>query len=52
MQEVIKKSVIKTTDLDHIIKVKKYANKLKIKKIWKQVRNQKKFGNKLKMDQL
>ena len=32
--------------------MKKYANELKIKKVWKQVRNQKKYGNKLKMDQL
>ena len=30
--------------------MKKYANKLKIKKVWKQVRNQKKYGNKLKME--
>ena len=32
--------------------MKKYANELKIKKVWKQVINQKKYGNKLKMDQL
>ena len=30
--------------------MKKYANELKIKKVWKQVRNQKKYGNKLKME--
>ena len=30
--------------------MKKYANKLEIKKVWKQVRNQKKYGNKLKME--
>ena len=30
--------------------MKKCANKLKIKKVWKQVRNQKKYGNKLKME--
>ena len=30
--------------------MKKYTNKLEIKKVWKQVRNQKKYGNKLKME--
>ena len=37
--------IIDNTDTDkdyfyHITKVKKYANELKIKKVWKQVRNQ------------
>ena len=30
--------------------MKKYTNKLEIKKVWKQVRNQKRYGNKLKME--
>ena len=30
--------------------MKKYTNKLEIKKVWKQVRNQKKYGNKLKVE--